>query len=253
MSDLWQWQHQEVTEHGDERKRAIFASPRTGKTRCAIAGLKRQWHALEHGCVIVAPLVVCPMWEAALHDAGLPVTQGYKQGGKLPVEKGVLVVNWDRLASQIDNILDWGPDYLIADESHKAKGVKSDRGKAFRRLAWDTPWVRLLTGTPAPNHYGDLWGQMVALDKEAWGSSYESFARRYLIRDSMFPSRVLGHINVEELQEKLLRYSSIVRREDVFGPDTWQEVVRTITLPPKSTNSTISSLKSGSSKSKGKK
>jgi len=230
--ELYKWQAQELERHWTDRKRAIFASPRVGKTRCAIACMAEaadHCEALRN--VVVAPLVVCPMWVEQLSSAGFDVSLGYQHNGPLP-DEGTVVINWDRLARRLDDLTAWKPQYLIADESHKAKGVSSDRGRAFRRLAWKTEWVRLLTGTPAPNHYGDLWGQMVALNKDDWGRSYESFARRYLIRDSMFPSRVLGYTNVEELQAKLLRYATIVRREDVFGPDTWQEVIRPIKLSP---------------------
>lgn len=142
-------------------------------------------------------------------------------------------MNDDVLAAMVEDVKKWRPDALIVDEAHRHKSPSAKRARAMRRLAWGTPWVRLLTGTPTPNHLGDIWGQMSALDPEEWGKSYEKFAGRYLIRDSMFPSKVLGYRFEDELQARMLRYASIVRREDVFGPDTWQIVRRRIPLPPK--------------------
>jgi SNF2 family DNA or RNA helicase len=80
---------------------------------------------------------------------------------------------------------------------------------------------------------GNLWGQMVAINSELWESSFEKFARRFLIRDSLFPSRILGVINQPELRRMLLASSNILRREEVYGPDTWQTVNRDVELPPK--------------------
>ena len=111
--------------------------------------------------------------------------------------------------------------------------MSTKRGRIYRRLAWHADGVRILTGTPVPNHYGSLWGQMVGLDQTEWFGSYEAFAQRYLIRDSMFPSIIHGYQNEKELYAKIRRFATIVRREDVFGPDTWQEVRRAVRLPAK--------------------
>ena len=121
--------------------------------------------------------------------------------------------------------------FFIADESHNAKAPRSEQSKAYRRIGKRAEWLLPLTGTPAPNHYGELWSQSAPMNDD-WGSSYEKFARRFLIRDTMFPSRVLGHRNVEELQAMILRDWYFVRRRDVFGEDEWQWDVRDIELPP---------------------
>jgi SNF2 family DNA or RNA helicase len=146
----------------------------------------------------------------------------------------VVILNDDKLVWLVDELLHtWMPHYLIADESHRFAGVSTKRARVYRRIAWAAVGVRILTGTPVPNHYGSLWGQMVGLDVSDWFGSYEHFAQRYLIRDAMFPSIVLGYQREPELFEKIRRWATIVRREDIFGPDTWQEVHRPIVLPAK--------------------
>lgn len=234
---LWAWQKAELERYANEPKRAIFASPRLGKSRVILESLP-MWRA--HGVtrvLIVAPLIVCPQWARWLESGDFRVINLYSGSREARArrlsgaEEGVAVANYDILGALDHELAVWSPAGLVGDESHLLKGVATTRAKVFRRLGWHAQYVRLLTGTPTPNHYGDLWGQLVALDRTEWGKSYEKFAQRYLIRDTMFRNRVLGHRNVEELQERLLRYASIVRREDAFGPDTWQVVTRRVDLP----------------------
>ena len=226
------WQRAEHAAHGEDPKRAEFASPRLGKSLVALAA------ALESGrdrILITAPLVACPQWARLVRDCGItpvelyncPVKVGVEVLEQLTVTKGklqVVVTNDDKLTWLYSELRDWQPQYIIGDESHRFAGVSTKRGRIYRRLCWKADGVRILTGTPVPNHYGSLWGQMVGLDQTEWFSSYEGFAQRYLIRDSMFPSIVLGYQNEKELYDKINRFATMVRREDVFGPDTWQEV-----------------------------
>jgi hypothetical protein len=229
------WQRAEVALHNDEPKRAIFASPRLGKSLPALAGLADHY---EGRALITCPLVACSQWATLVEAAGLPVLPHYRRStadtaaALLKRPQGVLILNDDKLPWLVEEIKKWNPTAIIGDESHRFAGVTAKRARAFRRLAWQATWVRILTGTPVPNHYGSLWGQGVALDREAWGTSYERYATRFLIRDAMFPSRVLGYQNEPELFELIRRFATIKRREDVFGPDTWQTVRRDLTLPP---------------------
>jgi superfamily II DNA or RNA helicase len=232
---LREWQKEQLELHGADFKRAYFASPRLGKTRLAVEEMCLQDGDLPIRGVVCSPLVVAPQWEAELANGGLfavPCFSGSREDRSDRIYgPGVVVVNDDMLAALLPDLLAWGPDFLVGDESHRFKSPTAKRAKAFRKLAWKTAYVRILTGTPTPNHYGDLWGQMAALDPQEWGTSYEKFARQYLLRDFMFPSRVIGYRDLAGLQAKMLKLASVIRREDVFGPDQWQTVVRKVVLP----------------------
>ena len=231
---LFEWQAKELEEHGNDYKRAIFASPRLGKSRVIVESLPL-WGARR--VLVACPLIVAPQWAKWLESAGFRVIDLYSGTRAARLSRlhgeGVAVANYDILQALGDDLVGWGPTAVVGDESHLLKGVRTRRAKVFRRLAWRATFVRLLTGTPTPNHYGDLWGQLVALDPSDWGKSFERFAQRYLIRDTMFRNRVLGHRNTDELQARVLKYASIIRREDAFGPDDWQTVVRKVNLPPR--------------------
>jgi SNF2 family DNA or RNA helicase len=215
LHEWYKWQATEIECHAFDAKRAIFADPRLGKTLAASESLSRVSHSTSR-VLVVCPLVVSGMWARHLAERG---TCGE-----------IRVINFDRLSGQLAALKKWGPTHVIVDESHYIKGVSSQRGRAVRALCRDAAWVRLLTGTPAPNHYGDLWGQLAALDEEVWGRYFKSFRERYLICDPIFPTRVLGHQNVDELMERLKPYVTWVKRSDVFGPDRWQESICDVPL-----------------------
>lgn len=239
---MWDWQRDEVAANALDPKRAIFCAPRTGKTRVAIESLKN-WHAADYQgapprhTLVSCPLVVGPQWTEQLEAHGFGVFEAYRYSTARvnayltarPLDE-VIVINDDKLAACEAALKKWSVDAFIFDESHRMRGVSAKRARAARRIAWKASWVRLLTGTPAPNHYGDLWGQLAAIDPLLWGSAYGHFAEKYLIREPMF-DKVIGHRNVEELQANLLRCATIKRRDDIFGPDSWQIVTRKVALP----------------------
>lgn len=71
-------------------------------------------------------------------------------------------------------------DMIVVDESSGFKSQDAKRWKALRRLVANTPYVVLLTGTPAPNGLQDLWGQMFLLDGGArLGTTESAFRKRY--------------------------------------------------------------------------
>jgi SNF2 family DNA or RNA helicase len=247
---LWAHQAKEAEEHAWDPRRALFWDKRCGKSRGAAASLAR---VPIRRVICVAPLSVCPSWEREFAAWNMDVVPVYRQEREEAITAmkaaykdagGVVIVPWRRLAAKTAAertekkesrmtraLMAYGAHGLIVDESHNAMSPSAQQARVVRRLAKQAEWVRLLTGTPAPNHYGDLWGQLVMLDTQAFGSSFRAFAERYLVRDEMFPSRILAHKNVSELQALMAPLASHQRREDIFGPDQWIEETRGIVLP----------------------
>lgn len=226
----------------------MFWSPRIGKSFGTILSIQNSGFA-QTKIVVVAPYGVCGQWARLLEAYGLRVTRLYEHPNMKAVEllngAHVVVVNYQRMPQQAatwggkpmslaDVLKSWGPDMLVIDESHYIVAPGGSWANAVRHLAWHTPWVRCLSGTPAPNHYGNLWGQMAALNPDAFGWSYKQYADRWLILDNLYKSRVLAYRNLdEELKPLLNQFCSFVRRDDVFGPDQWIVNVRELELPPK--------------------
>lgn len=229
------WDHQQLAKDQALKfpKRLLAWDPRLGKTQGAIECIKT-WG--EKRGIIVAPLLVCPMWSKLLEAEGYAVQDAYKGSceavGRTLRAKGdrVVVVNYDRLYTLVDRLIAFKARFIIGDESHWIKSPSAKRARAFRRLAWQIPFARLLSGTPAPNHYGDLWGQMTCIDPDTWGKSYGKYANEYLIRHPMFPSQITGYRNLDKLERLLALQTHTVRREDVFGPDQYQFIERRLSF-----------------------
>lgn len=243
IKTLWPWQVEELL-HTDP-KRLIRADPRLGKTEYGLRWMRQVNAQIS---VIVAPLVVCPQWAMLIEAQGDVKVLGLyskppktvtalldtlKAQQKASAQRVALVVNYDKLKDLLERLIKLGVGALILDESHYIKSPSSSRGRAARRLAHSVPSVRLLTGTVAPNGPGDLWGQFCCVDRDLWGSSFTGFAKRHLIIDAMMYNRVIGVRDPKKLQEMVDACSGSYRREDVFGADQWQVVVRSFELETK--------------------
>ena len=270
---LYPWQLKEVEEHALTPKRALFCSPRTGKTLATICSLSRH---IEEGdkpvsrVLVVAPLTFVSNWADYLEEFG-PVERLYAKTSKEAQEFIVnynrsklkkfgkvrsIVISYEKLANItretrnpdgslksscksgcIDQLLAWRPDAVIIDEAHRISGVSAKQARACRRLAWSASWVRTLTGTPVPNHVGSLWGHMVCIDPETWdAASYGRFKQNYLAEDPRIPGKVLGWKTdaIKESFEANIRSNAcVVHREDVFGPDSWTVQIRKVPMPEK--------------------
>jgi SNF2 family DNA or RNA helicase len=145
----------------------------------------------------------------------------------------IVVANYDVAAPLAAPLLAMRPKlgFVVLDESHWIKSPSAKRAKACRRLCWAVDYVRLLTGTPIPNNYGDLWGQMTCIDPEQWSTAYGKFAAKHLVRHPIYPTTIIGYIDLPELLKLTEASSHTVRREDVFGPDQYQFVRRPVALP----------------------
>jgi len=270
---LYPWQQKEVDEHALTPKRALFCSPRTGKTLATVESLAKAIAETPGGILrvlVVAPLTYVSDWADYLERFG-PVERLYKKTSleahafvakynkdKARKMSGVesIVISYEKLANItrerraedgtlksvsksgcIDQLLNWRPDAVIIDEAHRISGVSAKQARACRRLAWSASWVRTLTGTPIPNHVGSLWGHMVCVDPDNWdAASYGRFKTNYLQEDVFIHGKILGWKNEaikNTFEENIKSNACVVHREDVFGPDSWTTNNRKVSMPDK--------------------
>ena len=200
--------------------------------------------------LIVCPFSMCRPWANLARDLGYDVIELFSVPTREAIEvlrpatgrPTIAIVNFARLRfdaatkgaqmlSLADVLIFWKPEGLIIDESHNIVSPSAKWARGVRNIAWSTPWVRCLSGTPTPNHFGNLWGQLSALDPIEWGYYYAPFRNRWLVCDAMYTDKVIGYRDLPLLRDKALSYCSVVRREDVFGPDEWVVNTREIDLP----------------------
>ena len=71
-------------------------------------------------------------------------------------------------------------DMIIIDESSRFKSHKSKKFKALSKMIKNKHRVYLLSGTPMPNGYQDLWSQMFLLDGgKRMDDNYYRFVQKY--------------------------------------------------------------------------
>jgi len=158
--------------------RAIIAlPPGTGKTATVsswLGGLDTPLRVL-----IVAPNgPVLQHWADELHrwggiaavvGTGTPAKRKLARLGVV-ADGGAIVVNYECMRGDIDELLkiEWGA--VVFDESHRLKNRKALVLKAAAKLARRTPRLALVTGTPLLNSADELWTSLHMMDPKRYAS-----------------------------------------------------------------------------------
>lgn len=260
-------QQTEWERHRDDDARALLWQMRTGKTKATLDLACYRWAKGD----IQAVLVIAPngvhcnwvrrqlpvhMWntvpyvahawqasEAAKpeHAASLDRVMSAKPSEAL----AVLAVNsesiiHDKPAKLIGRFLRKykGRVMLVVDESHDFRSPGSKRTKRARSLKRYCRVRRILTGTAVSNSPLAAYSQFELLEDKALG--FDTFADfeghyAYYVQERTKGGRSYDRLdhyrNLDDLQERMARWSSVVLREDV---DDMPELVmdeRTVALP----------------------
>lgn len=168
---------------------ALWADPGAGKTSITLAAFAAlRASGLARTMLVVAPLRVCQLqWrqEAAqwtqFKDFRIVFLHGPKKDDLLRQEADIYLINFDGLVwlkKQFRGNLPF--DVVCLDESTKIKNYSAERSKALRKCTERTPIKWMLTGTPSPNGYMDLFGQFLWLDGGgALGQYITHFREKY--------------------------------------------------------------------------
>ena len=213
-----------------------------GKTLTAIAtmGIMYQEKKIDR-VLVIAPTSVVSVWPKDLEEhAAFPYTVSVLLGEKrqrikmlddlmrYPYKKlKVAVINYESSWREgiIEKIEDYDPDLIICDESQRIKGYKSKQSEGAHRLGDKAKYKMILSGTPLQNNVTDLWSQYRFLDKSIFGELYHPFERRYCIMHSVFKSKVIKNINMDELRAK--EHSIALRKTKAECLDLPEQVFET--------------------------
>ena len=182
----------------------LFLDPGLGKTAIVLAAFKllRAKGALRNRkLLVIAPIhCVYNVWPVEakkwkdFEDLRVVVLHGPHKQERLREEADVYVINPEGLPwleRQTKGRKGWElPSMLVVDESTKFKrttGEPSGPGKTLWRMINAFERRVILTGTPIPNGYMDLFGQIRLLDK---GEALGSFITHY--RNAYFQSSGYG-------------------------------------------------------------
>jgi len=180
---------------------ALFVSPGKGKTVCTLAALDRLMQSGESkGALIIAPLRVCSItWpnqvERWNHSKRFRVAHLRTKQGMQAWQAGsadIYLINSEQLIAKAP-ILFKGKvlpvDTLIIDELSLAKNPTSKRFKMLRKYLPMFKQRIGLTGTPVPNNYLDLYGQIRLLDDgKRLGKSFSEYKNKFF-----YPADYMGY------------------------------------------------------------
>lgn len=152
----------------------LFLDPGLGKTSITLAAFKtllKIGHAKR--ALVLAPLrPAYQVWPAEIEKwaefSGLrwSIIHGKDKEDRLFDDADIFIMNYDGLPWLMDNghFKKLGVDTLIVDESSKMKHVNTRRFKLLKPVleTFERRWI--LTGSPAPNGYLDLFGQIFIVD-----------------------------------------------------------------------------------------
>ena len=133
----------------------------------------------------------------------------------------------------------WPFGCIVVDESSRLKSFRlhggSKRARELSRMAFRSPRIIELTGTPAPNGLIDLWGQSWFLDRgKRLGASFARFIARWFrterVGSNAFAVSYEPYEGAEdEIQQALGDLALSIRAEDYFPTDA--PIIQDIRVP----------------------
>lgn len=170
-------------------RHGILLRPGLGKTRIALETFVRLRKSGKVGSVLtLAPLRPCyRVWPVEVgkwqYDISNVILHGRNREAALDEDVDMYVLNYEGLpwfyeAMREDPTL--CPDMLIVDESAKIRNPGTQRFHYLRILNMLFERVVLMTGTPIPNGYMNLWSQQWMLDGgKALGQTLSIYRQRW--------------------------------------------------------------------------
>jgi len=215
VTELYPYQVTGARYLAEHRKAMLLDEPGLGKTVQAI-----------EACNLVGArdvLVICP---------ASVVSNWRREFARFGTGQRVRITSYDLVARDWRAFADLY-DALILDEAHYLKAPNAKRTLAVYGnanvpgLANMVPHVFALTGTPAPNHAGEVWTHFNALHPEGLAKpaypdrrlNFDEFVSRFCkFKPGEWGPKVVGSRNLEELRERLAGFTLRRLKKDVL-PD----------------------------------
>lgn len=106
-------------------------------------------------------------------------------------------------------------DAIVLDESTKLKSHNSNRFRAMRLMAFHVKYFVILTGTPSPNGYEDLWSQIYLLDGgQRLGRTITDFRDRWCRENHTGHGYTVKDYALKIVEDRLADIAFTLREED---------------------------------------
>lgn len=190
-----------------QKNHAFFFEPRLGKTKAALDSIAVLHNRGEvQRVVVIAPLIALDVWVSQIQQhlsvsanvkvIGEPVFYHRLDRRDPPDSLKIFLLNYDKFSRRGSDevyrndylrlVEGWDADLFVLDESHRCKRAGAVRSQALwrmvqrqRKARGAKPYVFLLSGTPNPKGYLDLFAQFRILDQQVFGTSKATFEDTY--------------------------------------------------------------------------
>jgi SNF2 family DNA or RNA helicase len=214
--------------------------PGLGKTATALTAA--QWvgsATVANPLLVLAPAVALGNWASEVAMVlGSGVSVSIVQNSKAALAPAAVTICSHSRAARpevLAKLRQRGFACMVFDEAHAAKNPSTLRSKAFigpGGLGQSVPYVWLLTGTPAPNHPGELWNYARFLCPEQLDNSCRreaAWIRKYCVtRASSAPPyfKIVGGKNLDDLRARMAGVLLRRRKSDHLDlpPVRWTRV-----------------------------
>ena len=176
----------------------LFLEPGLGKSVTALTIVQEAELAAT---LVIAPLRVaqsvwtqeCQKWEHLSHlKVSKIMGNPAERISGLKEQANIYIINVENVPWLVENWIPNKFDALIIDESSRFKDSSTKRFKALKNVLKSFKRRIIMTGTPTPQGYGDLWSQVAILDLgQRLETSLTKFRTKY-----MRPGRVNPHTRV---------------------------------------------------------
>ena len=189
----------------EEAFAGLLLDPGLGKTSIILAMIKVLLkRRLMKRALVVAPLrAIYDVWPMEISDwkdfneLGVAVVHGSadkreKVLRQLRPEHQVVLTNFEEipwLFNSKQRMKELAADVLVIDESSRIKAANTVRFRALRKHLHEFNRRYILTGSPRPRNYLDLFGQIFALDRGAALGQYISHYRNQFFFQTGFQMR----------------------------------------------------------------
>lgn len=213
---LWPHQKEAVKRLWREGSLLLWHDVGTGKTRTAVTYADARVQAGQvYRVLVVGPLAAIGVWEDEFRAHGWQniltrndvdrLADLPKRAEKLPCPCAV-IVTYQSINKTIKFWCDkWRPDLVIIDESQAMRHYRSQRTRRLLALARSAPYRVLLSGTPAPNGYVDLFWQAHAIQPGALAANMNEFRSQFCIMGGYYDKEIVGYRNERVLAERVAK------------------------------------------------
>lgn len=220
----------------------IADEPGLGKTIQALQWLENTPYKKA---LIVAPASVafnwaaeCEKWTSSWVHFALGTASNIRKvmrddSYKNSEEKIAYIITWSQMANVGSELMGFGFDTMICDESHRAKSMQAKRTMNALAISKTCDSVLLLSGTPIKNAPVELYPQLKMITSSF--GTFEEFISRYSPPDEMVSSvgtfKVFRRAkNMGELRERVKPYMIYRKKADVLK-DLPELMYRKLILP----------------------